>query len=47
MESEAWNRRFGNERDYSLCGVTHTFSSNVIANALGRYLIAPTNLGTR
>ena len=42
LEREAWNRRFGSERDYSLCGVTHTVATARVANALGRYLIAPT-----
>ena len=42
MEREAWHRRFGSERDYSLCGVTHTIATNRVARALGQYLIAPT-----
>ena len=42
MEREAWHRRFGSERDYSLCAVTHTIATNRIARALGQYLIAPT-----
>ena len=42
LEREAWNRRFGSERDYSLCGVTHTIATNRVAVTLGRYLIAPT-----
>ena len=42
LEREAWNRRFGSERDYSLCGVTHTVATSRVASALGRYLIAPT-----
>ena len=42
LEREAWNRRFGSERDYSLCGVTHTVATNRVAKVLGRYLIAPT-----
>ena len=42
FEREAWRRRFGSERDYSLCGVTHTVASDRVADALGRYLIAPT-----
>lgn len=42
LEREAWNRRFGSERDYSLCGVTHTIATSRVAVALGRYLIAPT-----
>ena len=42
LEREAWNRRFGSERDYSLCGVTHTIATDRVATALGRYLTAPT-----
>ena len=42
FEREAWNRRFGSERDYSLCGVTHTIATSRVANALERYLTAPT-----
>ena len=42
LEREAWNRRFGSERDYSLCGVTHTVATDRVAVALGRYLTAPT-----
>ena len=42
LEREAWNRRFGSEQDYSLCGVTHTIATHRVAVALGRYLIAPT-----
>ena len=42
LEREAWSRRFGSERDYSLCGVTHTIATSRVADALGRYLTAPT-----
>jgi alpha-maltose-1-phosphate synthase len=42
FEEEAWNRRLGNERDYSLCGLTHTVASDRVVNSLGRYLTAPT-----
>ena len=42
LEREAWNRRFGSERDYSLCGVTHTIATDRVASALGRCLTAPT-----
>ena len=42
LEREAWARRFGSERDYSLCGVTHTIATHRIASALERYLTAPT-----
>ena len=42
LDEQAWNRRFGSERDYSLCGVTHTVASATIIRALGQYLLAPT-----
>ena len=42
LEKEAWRRRLGRERDYSLCGVTHTVASSRVANALGEYLTTPT-----
>ena len=42
LDEQAWKRRFGSERDYSLCGVTHTVASAAVASALGQYLIAPT-----
>ena len=42
LEAMAWNRRLGGERNYSLCGVTHTVASDQVVASLGRYLIAPT-----
>ena len=42
LEREAWSRRLGSERDFSLCGVTHTVATSRIASALGRYLVSPT-----
>lgn len=42
LDEEAWIRRLGGERNYSLCGVTHTVASDRIVNALGQYLTAPT-----
>ena len=42
LEREAWRRRLGSERDYSLCGVTHTVATDRAARALGAYLVAPT-----
>ena len=42
LDEQAWKRRFGSERDYSLCGVTHTVASATIVRALGQYLLAPT-----
>lgn len=37
----AWQRRFFNQRGYSLCGVTHTISTFRVMDMLGDYLIAP------
>jgi alpha-maltose-1-phosphate synthase len=42
FEEEAWNRRLGNERGFSLCGLTHTVASDRVINSIGQYLIAPT-----
>ena len=42
LDRESWIRRLGDERDYSLCGVTHTIATHRVAEALGRYLTAPT-----
>lgn len=42
LDESAWERRFGDERRYSLCGVTHTVSSARVMDALGNLLIAPT-----
>ena len=42
LEREAWRRRLGNERDYSLCGVTHTVATGRATREIGRYLVAPT-----
>jgi alpha-maltose-1-phosphate synthase len=42
FEDEVWNRRLGDERDFSLCGLTHTVASDRVVNSLGRYLVAPT-----
>lgn len=42
FEEEAWTRRLGSERNYSLCGLTHTVASERVINAIGRYLLAPT-----
>ena len=42
LDEQAWKRRFGSERDYSLCGVTHTVASATVVRALGQYLLAPT-----
>ncbi|HIK55248.1 MAG TPA: glycosyltransferase family 4 protein [Synechococcales cyanobacterium M55_K2018_004] len=37
----AWQRRYRNERSYSLCGVTHTLASKETMAAMGDLLIAP------
>ena len=37
----AWQRRFGNPRAYSLCGITHTICSERVMDAFGDYMIAP------
>jgi len=42
LGEEAWRRRFSGERNYSLCGVTHTVCSDRALDALGDLLTAPT-----
>ncbi|MEO1133481.1 MAG: glycosyltransferase family 4 protein [Cyanobacteria bacterium J06639_1] len=37
----AWQRRFRNQRAYSLCGVTHTIASKGVMQAIGDLAIAP------
>lgn len=37
----AWQRRHDDQRAYSLCGITHTTSSDRIMDCLGNFLIAP------
>jgi len=41
LHDEAWMRRFGDPRGYSLSGVTHTLSSVGAQRALAYYLTAP------
>jgi glycosyltransferase involved in cell wall biosynthesis len=41
LASFAWQRRFGNQRGYSICGVTHTIASKEIIANIGDLLIAP------
>jgi glycosyltransferase involved in cell wall biosynthesis len=41
LHDEAWTRRFGDPRAYSLSGVTHTLSSVGAQRALAYYLTAP------
>lgn len=37
----AWQRRFFDQRAYSLCGVTHTIASKPVLQAIGDLLVAP------
>ena len=37
----AWTRRFGDQRGYSICGVTHTIASTGVMQGIGDLLIAP------
>ena len=37
----AWQRRQVNQRDYSLCGVTHTTASAVVMDAITDFAVAP------
>jgi glycosyltransferase involved in cell wall biosynthesis len=37
----AWQRRFFDQRAYSLCGVTHTIASKGVLQAIGDLLVAP------
>lgn len=37
----AWTRRFGEQRAYSICGVTHTIASTGVMEGVGDLLIAP------
>lgn len=41
IDTLAWQRRFRNQRDYSLCGVTHTTASHPTMDAIGALLTAP------
>jgi glycosyltransferase involved in cell wall biosynthesis len=36
-----WQRRFINQRAYSLCGVTHTIATKAVMESIGNLLIAP------
>jgi glycosyltransferase involved in cell wall biosynthesis len=38
----AWPRRWHGQREYSLCGVSHTMSSANVMDAVGQCVIAPT-----
>ena len=41
FDEVAWERRAGSQRAYSLCGVTHTLSSDRIIASLSNYLLLP------
>lgn len=41
LGEHAWQRRFVDQRSYSLCGVTHTISTSRVMDTLGDYMIAP------
>jgi alpha-maltose-1-phosphate synthase len=37
----AWQRRFHDQRAYSICGVTHTIASKVMQRIMGELMLAP------
>lgn len=37
----AWQRRFHDQRGYSICGVTHTIASKAMQRVIGELLLAP------
>ena len=41
LEDQAWHRRHRGQRDYSLCGVTHTIATRRALDAIARLLLAP------
>ncbi|HKO93914.1 MAG TPA: glycosyltransferase family 4 protein, partial [Polyangiaceae bacterium] len=41
LEDQAWHRRHRGQRDYSICGVTHTIASRRALDAIARLLLAP------
>jgi alpha-maltose-1-phosphate synthase len=41
LDSWAWTRRFFDQRDYSLCGLTHTTASDRAMNSIGAILTTP------
>ncbi|WP_226886614.1 glycosyltransferase family 4 protein [Nisaea nitritireducens] len=41
FDAFVWERRAGDQRAYSLCGVTHTLSSDRIIASLANYLLLP------
>lgn len=41
VEEMAWRRRHGDQRGFSLCGVTHTIASHRVMDAVGALHVAP------
>ena len=41
LEDQAWHRRHRGQRDYSICGVTHTIATRRALDAIARLLVAP------
>ncbi len=41
LDAHAWTRRFFDQRDYSLCGLTHTTASDRAMNSIGAILTTP------
>lgn len=41
LSKQAWQRRFTDQRGYSICGVTHTIASLAVMEGIGDFLIAP------
>lgn len=41
LSKVAWTRRFGEQRGYSICGVTHTIASTGVMEGISDLLIAP------
>ncbi len=41
LVTPAWLRRHGDQRAFSLCGVTHTICSSAVLSVIGDYLVAP------
>ena len=41
----AWRRRHFDQRDFSICGITHTVSETMAMQVIGNLMIARSNLG--
>ena len=41
LEEQAWHRRHRGQRDYSICGVTHTIATRRALDGIARLLLAP------